>query len=238
MPGSVKGYCVAAASLSELGRAVEAEALLMPGLTALPKNASIRIEYARLADRRNDWEAALLRWTEVLEICGHLAGAVGMATALAKLGRYDEADKALFRVVHKAGSNVTIRIGLAQVAEQKKIGPRRWRGGPKFGSDFHSIQSATSMEYRSLVEIGKQKEADETLLEGIARMPCNPALLVEYARLAHCRSEWDEAARRWAEVRERFPNKNEGYANGADALAALGQASEAERVGLTAPVPA
>jgi predicted Zn-dependent protease len=235
IPGSVRGYWIAAATLSELGRAEEAEAVLARGLKASPHDVGLRIEYARLADRRQDWVEALKRWTEVLEVYGHLSGAVGMAATLAKLERHDDADQVLSTVLYKAGNQQGIWIESAHIAEHRHDGAEAAKRWSKVRERFPLVSVGYVHGLRSLLESGRQEEAEAMLREGIERLPDDPAILIEYAWLAHRLGNWTEAAQRWATVRQRFPKRQEGYERGSDALDALGQTLEAARVRATGP---
>jgi tetratricopeptide (TPR) repeat protein len=88
-PGRPMAYTSGAAALRDLGRPEEAEQLLV---RALPQFDDIhfRIELAKTAESLGNWELALQRWTYVETELHHVAGAIGTAQALERLGRANE----------------------------------------------------------------------------------------------------------------------------------------------------
>jgi len=229
-PRSIKGIWFEAASLRQLGRFDEAEKALSRGLRGNSGDLGLLIEYARIAELRKDWDGAMKRWTTIMDDHSHFAGAVGIANVLTELGRHDEADQLLSDVLPKWGGELSIWVGIVQVAENKgdwEEVARRW-------STVRKRFPTDPMVYvRSLGPILKtagRERAEEVLREGIEYIPDDPSLMIEYALLAHRGGEWTEAARRWAALRERFPRNPEGYEKGAEALAASGDTEEAAKV--------
>lgn len=226
-PASLSGYWIAAASLSELGRAAEAEAILARGMRIAPQDVGLRLEFARLAERRKDWTVALGRWIEVHEVCRHIAGVVGSAKALKELGRHDEADGLLSDAMYKAGNDPTVWLEHARIPEHKQDWEEAARRWEKLRSRFPMLPLVYIHSVRSLLELGHQADAEKVLREGISRLPDDPTPLIELAWLAHRRGDWSEAAARWTVVRERFPTRHEGYERGSEAMMALGRTEEA-----------
>jgi tetratricopeptide (TPR) repeat protein len=226
-PSSLKGYWIAAASYSEMGRADEAETILARGLTMRPDDVGLRIEYARLAERREDWPVALDRWTDVLHTYGHLAGAVGRASVLTRQSRYDEADSVLASVIHKAGTQIGVWIQFAHIAEAKQD----WTNASERWNSLRKRFPLDPIAYlRGVVpldKLGRHEEAEKILLEGMGQIPYDPTLAIEYALRAHRRDDWETAVNRWSLLRERFPDCPEGYEHGRHALEALGRIGEA-----------
>lgn len=209
-PRSVKSYWIAAASLSELGRAEEAEAILARGIHIMPDDESLRIEYARLAERRQDWPEALKRWTDVHEIYGHLAAVAGTATALMQLGRLDEAERLLSDVIHEAGNELTVWVAHACLAEHQldwQEAAQRWE---TLRRRFPEVPLGYVHGIRSLLELGRRAEAEDVLCESVERTPGDPSAAIEFAEFARRRGDQVEAARRWADVRQWFPGYIEG----------------------------
>jgi tetratricopeptide (TPR) repeat protein len=63
-PNITAGYVHGSTALVELGRLTEADELLTLAVGKAPKTRALLIRYAELAGRRNDWVAALDRWTK------------------------------------------------------------------------------------------------------------------------------------------------------------------------------
>ena len=81
-----------------------------------------------------------------------------------------------------------------------------------------------------LWQSGRFAEAEEMAAAAFARFPDHPEISVQHAWIAAAQQHWDEAAERWARVRDSAPERIEGYAWGARALWQGGRADEAETV--------
>src|SRR5580700_6139242 len=108
------------------------------------------------------------------------------------------------------------------------IGRRRCAVGTRCGNATRKNRSALPPGAIALRELRRFDEADALLADAIARLPDRRAPLIEHAWLASARRDWPEAARRWALVRERFPDAGEAYLRGAQAASASWQHAEAE----------
>ena len=62
-----------------------------------------------------------------------------------------------------------------------------------------------------LRELGRYEEAEAILRDGIAHLPDNLGLAMDFAILAELRTDWPEADSRWRSVRRRFPDQFEAY---------------------------
>ena len=235
-PTSLSGYWIAAASLSELGRSEEAEETLAIGLKARPDDTGLRIEYAKLAERRRDWDEALRRWTDVLETYGHSSGAVGIANAFTQLGQYQDADQLLSSILYKWGNDLSVWVSFVNVAEHQQDWEEVARRWETVRRRFPLEPMGYLHALASVLKSARPERADEILHEGIERMPYDSDICVEYARLAHNRGDWDEAGKRWAVVREKFPERAEGYAAGAEALANAGRVEESSEIAARNPL--
>jgi tetratricopeptide (TPR) repeat protein len=90
-PKVLEGYINGATCLRESGMNDEAEALIKRALVIDPDSIFARIESAKIAEQRRDWDEALHRWTWIEENHGHIFGVTGAAGALKELGRLSEA---------------------------------------------------------------------------------------------------------------------------------------------------
>jgi uncharacterized protein HemY len=100
-----------------------------------------------------------------------------------------------------------------------------------------AIRDAFPLDVEAHVELYNVSRArnDDTLSEDILRhgqsyLPQSIALYIPYARMAHERQDWEEAAARWAVIQERFVLNAEGFEKGAEALRHLGRNDEADAV--------
>jgi tetratricopeptide (TPR) repeat protein len=234
-PQSLKGYWIGAASLSELGRFEAAEATLARGLRVAPNDLILRVESAKLAERREAWDEALKRWTYVHETIRHPVGTIGLATTLSRLGHYDDADALIASVLHRSGNDLGIWIASAQVAEHKQdweAAANRW-GIVRNRFPLASIGYTGSL--KSMQMLARPEEAEAIIKEGTDRVPDDVGLFIEHARMAQRGGDWATAVQRWARVRERFPTCQEAYAGEADALEALHRVAEAAAVRAMSP---
>jgi predicted Zn-dependent protease len=232
---SRQGFWIEAAALSELGRDKEAEAMLARGMQANPNDVGLKIECARLADRRKDWDEALNRWTEVLDKHNHVSGAVGIANAHAELGRYEQADQTLSDIFYKWGNHLFVWIAYVRVAQHKQDWEEAARRWAVVRGRFPMEPVCYTHSVPAIQKTAHPEQADEVLRAGMEQIPYDAGICVDYAWLAHRRNDLPEAARRWAAVRERFPDRREGYEKGADALAHAGDAEAAAAIRAMAP---
>lgn len=77
---------------------------------------------------------------------------------------------------------------------------------------------------------GRAEDSVALLERTVLRLPPDPDVLLVWAREAALRRDWDEAARRHARFRRRYPARVEGYREAADALAEHGRTGEAEQL--------
>jgi predicted Zn-dependent protease len=82
----------------------------------------------------------------------------------------------------------------------------------------------------ALREAGLLDDADLVLRNGMTLFPGEPWLAIHYAWVAHFRADWEDAARRWEDVRTRFPEVTIGYLEGARALTLAGRSEEAAQL--------
>ncbi len=229
-PGSAIGYVIAAAALAALDRVEEAEAILAPGLRALPENDALCVKYAQMAEQKGDWNAALQRWRDIDVRFHHIIAVSSQARALKELGRYDEADALLEGVKHRSGNDTSIWAESARIREHQGDwagASERWAG---FRKRFPLEPFGYVWSLVPLLALNQQAEADQMLRDGIYVTTENPRLMVEYAWLAQKRQDWSEAEQRWAAVRVHHPELRDAIEQGAVALDQLGRAEEAAQL--------
>jgi tetratricopeptide (TPR) repeat protein len=237
-PSIGKGYTIATACLIKLGQLQEAEAMIEHAVRKLPQDLDVLVEYARLAERRQDWPEAIRRWKEAQQVCRRSAGMVerhrepsvllSIAACIRSAGRYAEAEEVATRVLSQMPGYQSAYIELAHIATAKgdfDVAARHWSGirkrSPLLAVAYTAGADATRRS-------GREAEADEILEQAVRRFRSDLAVHLAYARSAHRRADWPTALERWGMVRERFPDCDEAHKQEACALAAAGTSGKPE----------
>jgi tetratricopeptide (TPR) repeat protein len=228
-PGVLEGYTYGAFALAAVGQIDAAEALVTEAIRRFPYEIGGYIEHARLATDRKDWEEAARRWQPLIDQFGFVGGFVGSAQALAHLGRYDDAETLLAAARLRFGTESGPTAEWARIAELKNEhgeAVKRWRLLiARFPLNMPCYFDAAEAFQR----LGEHAEAESTLRAAIERFENEPRPLLELAKLHHFRHrDYPAAAEAWAKLRERFPDNEEGYTRGAEALDRSNRPEEAE----------
>jgi predicted Zn-dependent protease len=242
-PGLPLGYSQGAATLTQCQRTDEAQKILAEGIRRVPGDLICRLEYAKLAEAQRQDDEAVIRWHAVratqpgTNSLAFQLGSAGLGRCLRRIGKFDEAEDLLGDVSRRYPQDIGAAMEFARVAEDRGDLPeagQRWKQVVRRFplKPFGYLNLARILDHEARAE-----EADLVALDGILRLPDNPELLVRYAEFATSRKHFAEAARRWEMLRERFPDRIDGYSRGADALAACGRTEEAAvlRAGQTPP---
>lgn len=216
-----------ATCLRFLGRHDEAEAVYDEVIRRRPDDLGALTERAKTSDERRDWLKSEARWRPLAERykIGFVFAAYGRV--LGELGRFDEAEGILDHSRAMFPANLDTAITRAHLAERRgdmTAACERWaelhRVAPYFQQGYHDWAEC-------LLSVERHTEADSVMRDAIQRFPNESWPLFEYANLAHRRQDWKEAASRWEAFRRQFPDREEGYTLGTDALNAAGHHEEA-----------
>ena len=216
-PQVVDGYGIAAACLSALGRAGEAEAMLESGLRKHGNNYDLCLRYAQAAMHRREWNAGLERWKLVTRRFPHLPGPLGIAQCLKEMGRLDEAEGVLNDACEHFGTNPYPFSELANLSIARgdlNEAINRW--GVVLNR-FPWFDRAYTESASVMCKVGRDADADELLRLVVGRSPEYLPGHLEYARSAQRRGDWPAAAQRWSMVKAKFPDCVEAV--GGEALA-------------------
>ena len=230
-PDEAAGYNEGARALETLGMHAAAGAVLADGIRALPRDRDLLVAYAHNANRLGDWPGAVVRWAALRDAFPDFwLGYAGGVAALRQCRRPEDATALVALGLQRCGDEPELLFERARVAEAlgdwheaaarwlhvRSMLPDHWIG---YVSGGHSLRQANRLpEAASLLEAGQ------------ARLPDEPRMFTEHARLAEAQGQWPEAAIRWATVRRRFPMLPEAYAAGANALLKAGDAGSADTV--------
>lgn len=221
-----------ATKLRDAGQFDDADRILLQASKDFDQAPAPAIEYARVAEARKNWEEANRRWQSVRErFDGNEAGFMGGILALRQLGDGETADELIAEATSKFPKHAWLLIQQAQRAGEREDWPaaeESWRAC--LASDPTGQWWVHAELARALAEQGNTTESEEVLLAGQALHPTEAGLLIEYARVAEKRKDWAEAERRWAQTRDRFPERALGFISGIVALREQGLTEAAERL--------
>jgi tetratricopeptide (TPR) repeat protein len=216
------------ACLRQLGRTDEAEVVFDRAIRRDPTDIGAWVEHAKISGDRKDWQESVARWrvvTERFKIGGPHAA---LARALVELDQIDEAEAILAQAFAVYPADLEIAVTRSHVAERRgdlATACGRW-------ADLQRVQPYFRPGYseraKCLVKAERNTEADTVMRNAIERFPDEDWPLLEFASLAHARGDWEEAIPRWESFRARFPDREEGYMFGRDALHAVGRHQESE----------
>jgi tetratricopeptide (TPR) repeat protein len=211
-------HACSVACLRYLGRFDEAETLLRKILRATPNELPLLFEFARLAEARDDWEAAYRRWEAVRP--RHPAGFYGAALALQKLGRIPDAEALLAEGRRSHPIYPSFAILLAHIAAEAGDTAEALKRWTLVRDRFPFEQAGYVEATRILSRQQRWEEADAIALAAIDRFHAHAWPLAEYAMVADTRKDWAEAAKRWAALRTAFPDRTDAAQRETAALAA------------------
>jgi len=153
-----------------------------------------------------------------------------LARLLHRNGRTAEAEKLAENMMDNPLSSSNLSLYYAEMAQDRGEDDEAMR---RYGEAVERRPEDVGIAMRFATELlsrGREPEAEASLRLAMVRCPRGETLALIYARLAHDRGDYQEAAQRWADVRENFVFNLEAYDRGAEALRNLGQDAEAEKV--------
>ncbi len=188
-------------------------------------------EHAELARSRADWDAVLRAWAAVRDSFpdraeGYLSGAV----ALREAGRHGEAEELLLRGMKRfpRHSGLAIHHGWVLAGRgDPDLTALHW---DRFRDDFPDLLAGYNEGISTQWQAGLLDEADRIASAAVARFPRSPFVRIQHAWAAMARADFAEASRRWAVMRDNFPNNPIGYRDGAQALWFSGAPEEADAI--------
>jgi tetratricopeptide (TPR) repeat protein len=225
--GTLDAWLGCGRCLEVLGRLDEAQEQFDYVVRRTPDEMHGWLGCARISDRREDWKHSLELWKHMAEDLRFPTAFAFVAKTLARLGRADEAEAYLQAPSLLYPADIEIALTLGRLA--------RARGDLSIACEQLQRVRANNSGFRNayregaiwLAEAERHDEADAVLRRAIELFPNEAWPMLDFARLAHDRRDWTEAAARWAALRQRFPAEEMGYSSGAEALRAAGREQEA-----------
>nr|WP_294554225.1 tetratricopeptide repeat protein [uncultured Rhodopila sp.] len=156
--------------LRESGRIDEADAVLVDQFAARADEPSIFVEYARRAERSNDWAAARERWDNVRHRFPDFAdGYRSGANAILQAGALQEARALLIEALERFPGHAGLRSDLGRMAERRGDwveAERQWQACLQL--DAGNWRPYTALA-NALHEQGRHAEAATTVVDAIER---------------------------------------------------------------------
>jgi predicted Zn-dependent protease len=144
--------------------------------------------------------------------------------------RTDEAEKVARTALSRPYAHASTAIMYANIARDRgdhaEAAVRFLAAIQRFPSEDAAAKGAVD----ALLAQGLAQEAEDMLQEQMKALPRAHALAILYARLAQERGDLEQAAERWAYVRDQFVFRKEAYTEGAEVLRKLGRDADAEAV--------
>jgi tetratricopeptide (TPR) repeat protein len=206
-PDRLNGYADGATLLRDRGRLDEAEALLQEAVTRFGETIGLLSQLAMICEARKDWEGAVTRWRSAARAAPSEAlPQLNIMQTLVKLGRRDEADQLLAKVIVTFTESHEVARYLAVRAEGRKAWPEALFFWQRAASLEPGMLPYIAHTADALVRLERFEEADSLLRDTLLKHPNNTRLITSYARTAQARSDWPEAKLRWERLMKLDPN--------------------------------
>ncbi len=217
--------------LIHAGMADEAELLLLDAGQKWPGDKLIAIHLAEIAVHKRDWPAALTRWRVLREHFEETPRAYqGECDALIELGRFDEAEAVLTRILERYTNHPVLQMRSAMVAMRRQdwqVACQRWED---YRQRFSSTVETYEQEALALTRSGQMEKAEELLILASKRFPNQRKIALQLAQISVQRQDWQQAATRWKILRQRFKPTTEDFKSESWAHAQLGDFEKAESI--------
>jgi tetratricopeptide (TPR) repeat protein len=194
----------------------------------------IEIEAARVCQRLGEWCEAEKHWRACLSLVArpaeHAEAQLGLATAVAALGREREADEIFRQAIRDNPNHVGLAEGYAKSATSRgdiKEAQLRWR---KVIDTFPESWCGYRGMIGVLFESGNKDAAFELLRKESALRRRNPDAAHDVARWAERLGNWEEAEAAWRRFIHLDNRYEWSYKDLAHALAKQGKVREAEKI--------
>ena len=230
-PSESRTYTGPANCLRHLRRYDEADAQLAAGQQKCPHEPAVFMDYARNAEARGDWAAALGRWNEVrTRFPAQSFGYARAAACLAELQRYDEADAVLAEALARFPTEFYLYADSARLAARRLDQSETIRRWKEARERFPHERDGWINEANSLADNGRSADAITHIQEAQARFPDNFEVRCAAAALYARLHLLEQSLAAWDSVRQDFPDRSAAYIHGAYALQEAGRSDAAEAV--------
>ena len=233
-PDHSVGYTAGAVAFREQRRFDEAEVLLAAAVERFPGERGPLVEYAWLATARRDWPAAASRWAELRQRQPELVEAfLRGAQALATMWQHEEAEKLLADGMARFPRDGALATEYAWIAHHRHEFEDAVQRFAELRHRFPEIAAGYTGGAMALRNLFRLAEAEGLLTAAQRRFPDDPKIVFEHAQIPMfhpLRRERDpeKALRRLANLRERFPDFEQGYVVALRYLREVGRSAEGD----------
>lgn len=213
LPDTPDTYVAIVRALLSAGRGAEADIVLGEATRRFHAVPELAIDFAALAEQRQDWTTALERWQHVRGAfqdrpAGHLRAGILLRKQFRRL---DEADTVLADGAARFPQRSDIWSEYAGVAIDRKDRTEALRRFRAMSERFPTLPGPWRWIVNLLRDEGRLDEAEAEMNAAMVRFPDDATLLVDRAWLANARQAWEEAVVRWGAVRTALPDNVLGY---------------------------
>jgi tetratricopeptide (TPR) repeat protein len=174
-----------------------------------PNSLDALMERAMIAQKLDQPEQCLTLLRTAVERFGFVKPLNGYINVLTQFGRADEARAYLDELARAHPGDLDIAVARARQARRQGDLPAARERWAEARAIFQYCEPAYQEAIDCLREIPDEAAAEALSREAITEFPDKPWARIVFARLAHDRQEWAEAAARWDEVCQRFPDETE-----------------------------
>jgi tetratricopeptide (TPR) repeat protein len=218
-----------AAALRNAGRLEEADRVLAEAVEAHPEAKGALSDWIDCATRRRDWPELARRCDIMRErFPGDSRGYAWGGRALLELERPADAEELLAAGMRQFPDDREILFHRALSAHRRRDWVEAAARSRQMLEKFPDVALSYIFTGRALLEMGDYTAAEPLLAEAVRRSPNDPGVFASWASRPERQEDWAEAARRWAEMRARFPESPTGYIRGSQTLLRADRQQEAE----------
>ena len=230
-PKRAVGYVRAATAYCELGNFVEAESLCSKCMEAVPKDIRSFTEYAEISMRQRNFQDAINRWQKVRELFPKRAvGYVRGASAYRELENYEKAESLCKQCMNVIPYDMSSYTEFAEISMNQQVFSEAIKRWQVVRDKFPRKPIGYTRGASACCELNEFSEAERLCRQCMEIVPNDISPFAQYAEISMRKCEYNEASYRWEIVRDKFPNKVNGYIGGGRAYQELHDFEKAEGV--------